>query len=84
MYQAAFVQQYLSVTMTVTHFLHNLEDFPLRHLERSMRGDDDVKKGAACKRRGEGKKKLNDFCELLPTHSDLADDGLFTSGHFRR
>ena len=28
--------------------------------------------------------KANAFCELLPTHSDLADDGLFTSGHFRR
>lgn len=39
--------------MAVSHFLHNLEDFPLKH---SMRIDDDVKKGAACKRRSEGKK----------------------------
>lgn len=28
--------------------------------------------------------KAECFSFLLPTHSDLADDGLLTSGHFRR
>lgn len=36
--------------MTAVYFLHNLEDLPPKH---SMRIDDDVKKGSACKKRRE-------------------------------
>lgn len=69
--------------MMALSYLYKSEDFPFKH---SRRRDDDVESGAACKERKEGKVgvKANAFCELLPTHSDLADDGLFTSGHFRR
>lgn len=36
--------------MAISYFLHNLEHFPPKH---SMRIDDDVKKGGACKKRRE-------------------------------
>lgn len=43
-----------------------------------------LKKVMHAKREGKSQVKANAFGELLPTHSDLADDGLFASGHFRR